>query len=47
MRQTFIEAENLEEAKKKTPWAAIVVEVEGGFMAFESVQDYETWTKQK
>ncbi len=27
-------------------WASIVVEVEGGLMAFDSQQAYETWLKQ-
>lgn len=29
------------------PWASIAVEVEGGYMAFESVTDYEIWENQK
>lgn len=29
------------------PWASVAVEVEGGYMAFESVTDYETWNNQK
>jgi len=29
------------------PWASAVVEVDGGWMAFESQADYETWENQK
>ena len=29
------------------PWAAEIVEVDGGYMAFESVDEYENWTKQQ
>lgn len=25
------------------PWASVAVGVEGGYMAFESMADYETW----
>ena len=28
------------------PWASVVVEVDGGYMAFESEADYETWKNQ-
>ncbi len=37
----------LREAEGKAPWAAVVVSVDGGYMAFESVNDYKTWNKQK
>lgn len=33
-------------AQKQAPWAAKLVAVEGGYMAFESVSDYETWSQQ-
>lgn len=36
-----------EEAEQQAPWAAVIVEVEGGFMAFESMDDYKTWESQK
>lgn len=47
MRQEFIEVKTGKEAKGRAPWAAVIVKVEGGYMAFESVQDYETWRRQK
>lgn len=27
-------------------WAAKIIRVEGGFMAFESMTDYQTWLRQ-
>ena len=35
------------EAKQKASWAAKVVKVEGGYMAFEFVTDYNVWKNQK
>jgi hypothetical protein len=29
------------------PWASKVIKVDGGFMAFENVEDYKTWKNQK
>jgi hypothetical protein len=46
MRQQFIEADDLETAEEFAPWASIIVEVEGGFHAYESFQDYEISKKQ-
>lgn len=47
MRQQFVDAKTLQAAKKAAPWAEKIVKVEGGYHAFESIQDYETWKKQK
>lgn len=46
METEFIQCETIEEAKELCPWAAEIVEVDGGFMAFESVDDYEAWSNQ-
>jgi len=35
------------EAKKKAPWAAKVVKCDGGYLAFETITDYQTWKAQK
>lgn len=44
---TLEEVELTEEVSGQiAPWAAKIVEVEGGFMAFESMSDYETWANQ-
>jgi hypothetical protein len=47
MRSVFIEAKNRKEAEDRCPWAAIIILVEGGYLAFESMQDYENWQNQK
>lgn len=39
-------AADIEGAREAAPWAAEVVEADGGWMAFESVADAETWAKQ-
>lgn len=46
MRKEFIEVETSEEAYEAAPWASIVIEVDGGWMAFESHDEYVTWTMQ-
>lgn len=47
MRQEMIEVKTRKEAAKLAPWAAKIVKVSGGYMAFESIADFETWKKQK
>lgn len=42
MRQQFVEVATREEAEQACPWAAEILEVEGGYQCFESVSDYET-----
>ena len=34
-------------ANKLAPWHAVCVQVTGGWMFFESAQDYEVWKSQK
>lgn len=44
MRTQFIQVETIEEAYNEAPWAAEIVEVEGGgWMAFESLDDLTVW----
>lgn len=47
MRKTFIQVDSRKQAKDTAPWAAKIVKVDGGYVAFESIADYETWRKQK
>jgi hypothetical protein len=47
MRKEFINASSAKQARKLAPWAAKVVKVEGGYLAFESVADAQTWRRQK
>jgi hypothetical protein len=51
MTQTFIDSkktgvETTAQALDYAPWAAEIIEVEGGFMAFESSDDAATWRSQ-
>ena len=47
MRQKFLEVSTAREARTLAPWAAKIVKVTGGYMAFESIADYQTWAAQK
>ena len=47
MKKEFIETKSRYIAKRKCPWACKVVKVVGGFMAFESWDDYGVWRNQK
>jgi hypothetical protein len=45
--KTILILATLKTAKKQCPWASKIVKVDGGYMCFESLQDYETWRNQK
>lgn len=47
MKVKFIECEKRAEAVKQAMWASKIVKVDGGYKAFESISDYESWKKQK
>lgn len=47
MRTIFIYVKSAAAARKAAPWAAKVVKVTGGYVAFESVDDYERWRNQR
>lgn len=47
MRTQFVEVETIEEAEALCPWAAEIIEAEGGFWCFESVRDADTWKAQQ
>lgn len=46
MRKQFVQCETREQAEQECPWAAEIIEAEGGWQCFESVQDAETWKAQ-
>jgi hypothetical protein len=49
MRKQFISADDaptMQDAETLAPWAAVVVECDGGWLAFESSADAETWGAQ-
>ena len=47
MKTEYINALTAKQARKLAAWAAKVAKVGGGYLAFESVADYQTWRKQK
>jgi hypothetical protein len=47
MRTQFVQANNRRTATIECPWAAEVVKVDGGYMAFESITDYQMWRSQQ
>ena len=47
MQTEFIQATTAAQANKLATWAAKVVKVDGGYMAFESIAYYEMWKAQK
>jgi hypothetical protein len=46
MRKVFIETEVEATVWDYAPWACAVVEVDGGYMAFESWDDLDIWQNQ-
>ena len=46
MKEFLEGCKTAKEAKEKATWAAKVVKVEGGYMAFEFMTDYTTWINQ-
>lgn len=47
MKKEYIQVKTAKEAAEIAPWASYLQKVKGGYMAFESVNDYETWKNQK
>ena len=48
MRSEFLAGcQTAREARKLAPWACVVRKVCGGYMAWESVVDADTWRRQK
>jgi hypothetical protein len=46
MDKKFVATTDRAEAEKECPWAAVIIEVEGGFRCFRYVSDYEEWRSQ-
>lgn len=47
MRTMFIECKDRRTAVRRAPWAAVIIKVDGGYVAFLSAQDAELYRKQK
>jgi hypothetical protein len=46
MRREMLLVASMAEAWAAAPWAAIIVKVDGGYLAFESSAEYQTWRRQ-
>jgi len=44
---TFVRCKSRTTARKHNPSAAIIVKVEGGFIAFDYIETYLVWRNQK
>ena len=47
MRKLFIECGSYNTAKRRAPWAQVIMKVTAGYIAFENYADYLTAKKQK
>lgn len=47
MRIKFVQSVDLAEVLTECPWAADIIEVDGGYQCFESSDDYATWLAQR
>ena len=41
MQVEFVEAKSRREASLKCPWAVKIVVIDGGYLCYESLEDYE------
>jgi hypothetical protein len=47
MRKQFVECASRRTAERRCPWYAVIAKVVGGYLAFESREDYRVWKNQK
>ena len=47
MRNEFITCKYYYQARKACLWASIIIKVEGGYKAFECLNEYATYKKQR
>jgi len=47
MRTQVCYVSTITEAWEECPWACVVTKVEGGYICFESQDDYATWKAQR
>lgn len=47
MKSEFLDVKTRYMAKKLAPWAEVILKVCGGYRAFESANDANTWKNQK
>jgi len=46
MGHEFVQVNTFEEAENEMPGAAKIIEVDGGFIGFKTITDYEIWENQ-
>ena len=46
MRTQFVQTESAKDARKSCPWQSRIAKVCGGYMCFESIDDYKVWNNQ-
>jgi hypothetical protein len=47
MRTQFAQTSSRRTAEAECPWSTKIVKVDGGYMVFESINDYQTWRSQQ
>jgi hypothetical protein len=47
MRRDFIACSCIATAWRHAPWASTIAPVDGGFIAFESIDDFRVWSAQR
>ena len=47
MRKLFVECGSCNTAKRRAPWAQVIMKATAGYIAFENYADYLTAKKQK
>ena len=45
LRQPFVQCESRAEAVERYPKAVAVIKVEGGYLCFDSIEEYLAWDK--
>lgn len=43
----FIECRCRKTAKRRAPWASVIVKVEGGFLAFDCYAEFQDWKRER
>lgn len=46
MRRVFIPCASRSAASRRAPWAAKISKADGGYIAFESITDWQIWKGQ-
>jgi hypothetical protein len=47
MRKEFVSCKDRRTAKRRCPWASVIVKAVGGYWCFESVVEAATWIMQR